>query len=365
MARAPATKEVSVAKSGSERTQMRILLFTLIFLNWTSLSAAEGEMERAKAALPDVLEALGPEVFGAVVDISDQTNRSADSAAYCNGRLTFSSGVAVPSSDLTGVSTVYFTPYNGNRMSLYASSKWNLVNFTEKSAAVPSTTSLPFDIFGYLSAGTLAIETLSWTNDTTRATSLAMQEGILIKSGDATRRYLGTGRTTGVSGQSEDSISRRFLWNQCNRIPRKLQAAWSVIANTWNWLYDTATERPAAGDSTTGLTRVEFVLGQVAEPVLMEGYMAYATSSNTSLGANASLIFGLNSTTSGSGDLYGGHGTNNNFWGTYRAFPAVGGNYIQWIEISSSTSGQNISFTGYSDENSSLTRSGIQGEIWQ
>jgi hypothetical protein len=41
------------------------------------------------------------------------------------------------------------------------------------------TTGKPFDIFGYDNSGSLAIESLVWTNDTVRATALTLQDGIL------------------------------------------------------------------------------------------------------------------------------------------------------------------------------------------
>lgn len=87
-------------------------------------------------------------------------------------------------------------------------------------ATVPSTTT--FTLFGsnlgslaYSSGGTV------FRIPNTRATALTRQNGILVKSGDATRTYLGTGMTTGVSGQTEMSFGvsepRLLLWNNYNR----------------------------------------------------------------------------------------------------------------------------------------------------
>ena len=50
----------------------------------------------------------------------------------CNGRLTLSTGVPVPDSDVSGSSNVYFTPYLGNRIALYVKDYgWRLYSFSE------------------------------------------------------------------------------------------------------------------------------------------------------------------------------------------------------------------------------------------
>ena len=141
------------------------------------------------------------------------------------GRLTLSSGVPVTTSDVTAASALYFTPYNGNKVSLYYNSAWLTTAFTEVSLSISSlTASTNYDIFGYYTGSALALEAIAWTDATTRATALATQDGIYVKSGDATRRYLGTIRITATTGQCEDSGfnntigSKRFVWNMYNRV---------------------------------------------------------------------------------------------------------------------------------------------------
>ena len=75
------------------------------------------------------------------------------------------------------------------------------------------TASRVYDVFGYLNSGTLALELLIWTDATNRATALAYQDGVLIKSGNATRRYLGTIYINSTGGQTEDTEIQRFVWN--------------------------------------------------------------------------------------------------------------------------------------------------------
>ena len=140
----------------------------------------------------------------------------------CEGRLTLLTGVPVTLADQAAKTTIYFTPFKGNRISLYDGTGWVTHVFTQKSLTVPATTSTPFDIFAYSDSGTVTLEALNWTNDTTRATALTTQDGVLVKTGVTTRRYLGTGRTTAVEGQIEDSVALRFLWNYYNRVERRL-----------------------------------------------------------------------------------------------------------------------------------------------
>lgn len=155
------------------------------------------------------------------------------SNSICDGRLTLETGVPVSTTDQTGKTTVYFTPYIGNKIALYNGSAWEVVEFTEKSVAVPSTTVTPFDIFAYNNAGTVTLEAVNWTNDTTRATALTRQDGVLVKTGATTRRYLGTGRTTSVSGQCEDSTTKRLLWNMYNQTARRLHCR-EITNHTYN-----------------------------------------------------------------------------------------------------------------------------------
>jgi hypothetical protein len=80
---------------------------------------------------------------------------------------------------------------------------------------------------------------VAWTNDTTRATDLALQDGVLVKSGDATRRYMGTFYTTSTT-QTESSYAKRLVWNMYNRRPyhdfrRDNSDSWTDAGNgTWS-----------------------------------------------------------------------------------------------------------------------------------
>lgn len=152
-------------------------------------------------------------------------------------RLTLETGEPVSDTDQTAASTVYYTPYAHDSVPLYDGTHWYLRQTSEISVSVPSTTDTPFDVFAYWTGSAVALETVNWTNGTTRATALVRQNGKWVKSGDTSRLYVGTCCTTDTSGECEDSEQNRLVFNHYNRVRRSLFAydetdAWTHTA-TW------------------------------------------------------------------------------------------------------------------------------------
>src|SRR5690606_12521049 len=83
--------------------------------------------------------------------------------------------------------------------------------------------------------------------------AITFQDGVLVKSGATTRRYLGTIRTTGTT-TTEDSQSKRLVWNYYNQVQR-LSRVQDLPLHTYN----TATWRIWDGDSTN---KCDFVIGE-------------------------------------------------------------------------------------------------------
>lgn len=195
-----------------------------------------------------------------------------------SGRLTLTTATPVTTADVTAAATLYYTPYIGNMISLYDGARWIPVVFTEKSLSIAAfTASKPYDIFGYLSSGTLALEGLVWTNSTTRATALAYQDGRLVKNGAATRLYLGTIYVNASGGQTDDSLTKRSVFNYYNRIMRPF-----YLAETTEHNYSTTTWRPWNNDATQ---LVEYTCGMV-ESSMQIGFneVQVKTSATTVLG---------------------------------------------------------------------------------
>lgn len=140
-----------------------------------------------------------------------------------DARLTLSSGVPVPHSDVTAATNIYLTPYTGSKIEVYNGYFWIEAPFTELTLSLSGfTANKNSDVWVYDNAGTLALERTEWTNDTTRATAVVLQDGRSCKSGALTRLYCGTFRTTGTTGQCEDSVTSRFVWNRFNQEKREM-----------------------------------------------------------------------------------------------------------------------------------------------
>lgn len=167
--------------------------------------------------------------------------------SLCQGRLTLTSGTPVTTSDVTAATTLYFTPYKGDQVGLYTGSAWEMKTFSELSLSLSGyTADKNYDIWAYDNSGTVTLDSTVWTNDTTRATALTTQDGIYVKSGATTRRYLGTIRITGTTGQCEDSENKRYVWNYYNRTVRSLYRA----GHGSNYTYNSSSFRAANADAT-------------------------------------------------------------------------------------------------------------------
>jgi hypothetical protein len=212
------------------------------------------------------------------------TSAAPASGALVNDfRLTLTTGVPVTTSDVTGATTIYCTPYTGNQISLYSGSAWVTRSSAQFSLALGTLTSgKVYDVFCYDNAGTPTLEfSAAWNSSTARfasgpyATALPKQDGVYVKSTDgtaidATRRYLGTFYTVSTT-QTEDSVSKRYLWNYYNRILRPLRK----VEATATWTYTTDAFQQARATSTN---QIETVIG-VAEDLVEVQVRAFATAS--------------------------------------------------------------------------------------
>lgn len=271
------------------------------------------------------------------------------------GRLTLTTGVPITTADVLAAETLYFTPYRGNRITLFSSGAWAAQTFTEISIDVPDVTSV-HDVFAYNNSGTVTLEVLAWTNDTTRAVALTTQDGVYVKTGDPTRRYLGTFySTTAGNGQIEDSYANRYLFNYYNQVDRPGRI---LFAGTWT--YNSATVRQA-NNSTAN--QVNFVIGVAENPVRAYEQMCLQTTGVEA--APGYVVIGLDSATAAAtGSTCSGisnAGTPNNtvvsvseFFG----FVGVGRHYLSALESGEASS---TTFRGASPPDASGLFVDLQG----
>jgi hypothetical protein len=273
-------------------------------------------------------------------------------------RLSLTSGSCVTTSDVTAATTLYWTPCYGNQITLYdANGAAAIYASAEISIAIPATTSTLYDVWVYNNAGTLTLELLAWTNDSTRATAIARTGGRWTKTGDATRLYVGNIRTTTVAGQTEDSGAKRYLWNAYNRLDRVLQK----FEGSSSWAYTTATIRQANASATN---QVEAVVGLAEDEIEVQ----IATMVINTVTAAVQICVGVDSTTTCSASNQGGYMREASGSGTfsipiaawYRAVPAIGKRTYSWNEYSEAAGAT----TWNSNTSSGSTpNSGLQGRL--
>jgi hypothetical protein len=314
-----------------------------------------------KATFPNLSGAVTPTqaemnyLAGVTSLIQDQLNAAI--GRLCEARLTAQSGVPLPLSDVTGATSLYFTPFRGNRVGLYYGSKWIPFTLTEISIDVPNANAV-YDVFCYAAGGTTpTLELLGWASDTARATALTYQDGILVKSGDATRRYLGTiyAQASG-GGIIDDTAEKRYVWNYYNRVPREIKRTETALS----WLYSTTTWRQANANT---LNQINFVVGVVEDVFAVE---LKVVGECVSASGDLQVAIGYDSTSSPHASSYGGDlHPNADFMShtgvRFSIIPAVGKHYAAWLEWANSTFGN----TFHNDRSPSFGRapSGMQG-MW-
>jgi len=270
------------------------------------------------------------------------------------GRLTTESGVPVSPSDRTAQGTIYFTPYNGNVVSLFTSSGWKAYAFTEKSLALTVTSGKNYDVFLYDNTGTLTLElSAAWTTDTARADALTTQDGVTVKSGATNKRWLGTIRASG-SNTTEDSLAKRFVWSAYNQVARTMQAATEA---TNSWSYTTATWRQANANAANQLA---YVAGGTH-------YAEAAVMGSSSNGSNTSRVVsvGVDSTSTPTTVMPfagGGAATAVTVEHSiiFKVNLSAGYHFLAWLEYSEAVG----TTTWYGDGGVAYIQSGMVGMIW-
>lgn len=251
----------------------------------------------------------------------------------CGFRLTTESGVPVSSADRTAQATVYLAPDPASptpgAIALYDGTRWRVYVSAEVSIALSALTSARnYDVFVYDNSGTLTLElSAAWTNDTTRADALTTQNGVYVKSGATTRRYLGTIRTTATT-TTEDSAAKRYVWNLYNRVERHL----SAVDSSDSWTYTTDVWREANGGSTEGTSRVGYVHG-LAGGTMRANILSIVYSTGNPI---AAVGVGVDSSSANSAQQHGTYITTlgGQMGAQYAGQPGLGYHTLRWLERS-------------------------------
>ena len=257
-------------------------------------------------------------------------------------RLTLTNGTPVTTADVVGATTVYMTPYKSNRIALYNGTSWVMYNTAQLSLALGTLTNdQGYDVFCYANSGVPTLEILAWSNNTTRATALVYQDGVLCKSGALTRRYVGSFLTTSTT-TTEDSASKRYVFNYNNRVSRPQ----TRIDGNATWSYNNSTVRQARGSSSNQLN---FFIGVVENPI--DYFLTANSQSGTSTSAYNGI--GLNSTSAYTNGTACSSGASNDYLSNTVSgslYPTLGKNYVAWLEWT----GGAVTFSGTNGDSLSM-----------
>ncbi len=273
------------------------------------------------------------------------------------GRLTLTTGVPVTTADVTGATNVFFTPYGGNHIALYDGTAWQLYTFSERTLALGTITNdLPYDVFLFDNSGTLTLELLAWTSKTARATALVLQDGVLCKTGALTRRYLGTFHTTAAT-TTEDSLTKRLLFNYYNRVARPM----ARLETTSTWTYSTDTWRQANAAVANQLAIVcgwpEDAIEAVVQAAVRNDQAANTVGHEVGIGENSTSAVA----TSALSSFYfnPGAGIEVPVIANIRRIPAVGYSFYAWLERVTA-----VGTTTWRGVSAGVAQSGITG-MWR
>jgi hypothetical protein len=242
---------------------------------------------------------------------------------YNDHRLTLTSAAPVTTADVIGASTLYLTAYRGNNISLFNGTAWVVRQFAEISIALAGlVVGRAYDVFCYDNAGTPTLELFSWVSSLVRATALVRQDGVLVKSGDATRKYIGTILTT-AANTTEDSQANRYVWNMYNRVARSMLKFGN--AGSWNLVGPSAIRQANA----SALNQLSVIVGLVEDPLDV-------SVSTAAIGSGSGLYYigiGINGAVF-SVNRFGGASTAGQLPTTCngKLIPVLGLNNLVWLE---------------------------------
>lgn len=361
------TTIVEAANAGAVLDALGFTSFTKTIIDDTTAGAVQttlGISAAAQTILDDasvsaIRTTLGIDGSSGNIGVNDLENAAI--AQLFQARLTPESATPVPITATATASTLYLTPFNGNKLALYNGTRWKLHTLTEISLALSGLTSgKNYDVWVYDNSGTLTLETTVWTNDTTRATSLALQDGVPCKSGTLTRRYVGTFRATSTT-QTTDDPKKRFIWNYYNRVDRPIRLNYGGVP----WTYTTAAVRQADAETSN---KIEFIYGYTGHGTFSATLCT--TSANSSAGVKRSAGLGIDATNAFHGACTNVSGAANDHvlhvatltdYDINNPSYPPGYHYISWNEISEATG----TTTWYATDTvfSSTTLIGVQGRL--
>lgn len=274
-----------------------------------------------------------------------------------NFRLTLTTNVPVTITDVVAATVLYLTPYHGGSIALYDGTRW-VVRISAQISITPSgiASGSLYDVFAQWSGSAVALSlSNAWTNDTTRADAIALQDGNPVLSSDHTKRLVGTICGTGV-GQMEDSLSKRYVSNLENTVLRPMKVTDST--DTWTYVNPNAVWRQVRASANNKFSYVACEQGKSVQ-ARVNGTGSAGGSANTM--ANG---VGIDSTTVQSAQVAGSVasalGESVPLIADYFANSALGRHDVNWLETGVSNG---VTYTFIGDNGTTIIQSGMAGYV--
>lgn len=259
-------------------------------------------------------------------------------------RLTIQTGNSIPNADVASSTSIFFTPHEHGSIALFDGTNWNERITTEVSLALGTVVSgFNYDVFAVWLSGAVVLEIAQWATDTTRTTAISRVNGVLVKTSDPLRRYVGTFRTISTT-QTTDTRTQRYIYNENNQVDRYL----TQTDATTTWTYALTTLRQARATTTN---KVEVVVGGLVSRPFHCEVNASCLSSSAASGINyvgkdsITVAAGLNASITNLNIITTSNiNTNNN--AKLDDVMAIGYHFLTWLEAC--TAASSITFTGTS-----------------
>ncbi len=299
---------------------------------------------------------VAPVTFSSSVTLSRITGGS-----FCQpcGRQTLLTATPVLTTDQTGKTSTFFTPYQGNRISLYNGTDWSVDTFTEVSQLLTDAAKSPaagavssvYYMMAWADAGAFRVTRgPAWTTATNPGTGAGTAElelfsGVWVNkydivNGPLARRgvmvaCIGTDAAAQLNmmfnpaAAAGGTNNRLDVWNNYNRVGTNALCRDS----TDTWLYSTATWRAANGSNSN---RINIIVGLSEDAFSMVAVAGIQNNSNAGVGR---IGIGLDSTTAFTGIPGGspGDGTGNRMvacMAVLNARVGIGAHFFQQLEYS-------------------------------
>lgn len=197
--------------------------------------------------------------FSAPFDYNSLTNVPPPDNSVCDLIVSPSGSDPHMMTDLSGATSVYVHQFGGNRISLWDATAniWRIINFNITGISLAGKAAgTCHTLFGYLNNGALALELMQWADYQTYA-PLAWSDGVWVKNGDKTRRFLGAvaidttagttawvtnnGQAGGNPGAAGGKVAKLLVYSHYNKRPVRLV----TCDTTSSWTYGTASWRKA------------------------------------------------------------------------------------------------------------------------